>query len=107
MLILADLNQGRPWWRERVPGLEIAISKQRNPVELVDVFEAVGQPQLSECKLFERRVFFGDRFEMIAAQKRLLEFFNSNNYSHILFSTMDICQDFLDTKFLFLNYYKF
>ena len=100
MIILADLNQGRPWWRERVPGLKTAISIEKSSVDLVDVFGALGELQLTGLKLYQRRAFFLDRAEMLAVQQRLLAYFEANQYSHVLFTTMDICLDFLDKDFL-------
>lgn len=100
MMILADLNVERPWWRERVPGLKTAISMESNSVDLVDVFSAIGETHLSKLKLYQRRAFFEDRSKMLAAQKHLLARFEVHRYSHILFTTMDICLDFLDRDFL-------
>ena len=108
MLILADLNIERPWARERVPGLKIAINKQKKHVELIDIFEALGYSFLSKKKLYERKAFFMNRSNVLSAQNHLLNFLLDKKYTYILFTTMDNCIDFLDLDFLkTLNKHRF
>ena len=53
VIFLADLNDARPWWRERVPGLRQLEAD--NKIVLLDIFEAIGFPELSSLKLYLRR----------------------------------------------------
>ena len=100
LLIIGDLNVGRPWFRERVPGLKHALESVDVKIELLDVFFSLGIPELSNRKLFERRAYFHNLSHIRSAQDHLLLNIEKNQYSHVLFTTMDICIDFLDFDFL-------
>ena len=93
VIFLADLNTSRPWWRERVPALrQLEVD---NNVVLLDIFEAIGYPELSSTKLYLRREALSRHDVQAKILANLLALAVKHDSKRILFSTLDNCFTFL------------
>ena len=93
VIFLADLNTSRPWWRERVPALrQLEVD---NNVVLLDIFEAIGYPELSSTKLYLRREALSRHDVQAKILANLLALAVKHDSKRILFSTLDNCLTFL------------
>ena len=99
VVFLADLNQTRPWWRERVPGLrELEV---QDKIILLDIFEAIGFPELSHMKLYLRRETLSRHDVQAKILDNLIALTAASNSKRILFSTLDNCLTFLTEELVY------
>ena len=89
VIFLADLNDARPWWRERVPGLRHLEAD--NKIILLDIFEAIGFPELSSMKLYLRREVLSRRDVQAKILENLVSLTAFHESERVLFSTLDNC----------------
>lgn len=98
VIFLADLNHARPWWRERVPSLHDLESE--NKIILLDIFEAIGFPELSSMKLYLRRETLSRHDVQAKILENLIDLTIAHKSKRILFSTLDNCLTFLTENFV-------
>ena len=88
VIFLADLNDARPWWRERVPGLRQLEAD--NKIVLLDIFEAIGFPELSSLKLYLRREVLSRHDVQEKILENLMALTVVHKSKRVLFSTLAI-----------------
>ena len=99
VIFLADLNDARPWWRERVPGLRQLEAD--NKIVLLDIFEAIGFPELSSLKLYLRREVLSRHDVQEKILENLMALTVVHKSKRVLFSTLDNCLTFLTEDLVF------
>jgi len=94
ILIACDLNKSRPWFRDRIPAIKKAIEKSNYNIELIDIYDSLGNFENMPTHLNQRKLFLQNEnllvanknFEdkVIEAMPKILVLGTADNYIEFL-----------------------
>lgn len=57
ILFACDMNQSRPWYRDRIPGIKEAIENNNYSIEMVDIYGLLGEQKYMPTHVSQRKLF--------------------------------------------------
>lgn len=94
ILFACDMNESRPWFRDRIPGIKKAINSVDYSVKMVDIYEMLGENEYIATDVSQRKLFLQNanllkankNFEdiVISFMPKVLILGTADNYCHFL-----------------------
>ena len=94
ILFACDMNVTRPWFRDRIPGIEKAIKNSRYNIKLVDIYRPLGKHRYNPTHVVERKLYLQEA-DLVEANRNFESYVLNENPRVLILGTADNYHQFL------------
>lgn len=94
ILFACDMNETRPWFRDRIPGIREAMKNSNYIIELVDIYDLLGEHRYRPTNVEERELFMQNA-DLVEANKNFESYVFGKNPRILVLGTADNYCEFL------------
>ena len=94
ILFACDMNETRPWFRDRIPGIEEAIKNSGYNIKLVDIYLPLGTHRHNPTNVGERKLYLQEA-DLVEANWNFESYVLNENPRVLILGTADNYHEFL------------